>query len=56
LDEYFAAYPEIISNQNNFIFFNTKDNGFMEPIKLGQAWKIITTIFQQVGLRANFGT
>jgi integrase len=23
LEEYFAAYPEIISDQNHFIFFNT---------------------------------
>jgi integrase len=56
LEEYFAAYPEIIGDQNNFIFFNTKVNGFMKPIGRGQAWKIITTICQQVGLRGNFGT
>jgi integrase len=56
LEEYFAAYPEIIDDQKNFIFFNTKDNGFMKPIKRGQAWKIIMTICQQVGLRGNFGT
>jgi hypothetical protein len=23
-EEYFGAYPEVIGNQNNFIFFNTK--------------------------------
>jgi integrase len=56
LEEYFAAYPEIIGDQNNFIFFNTKVNGFMKPIGRGQAWKIITTICQQVGLRGIFGT
>jgi len=56
LDEYLDAYPEIIGDQNNFIFFNTKTNGFMQPIRRGQAWKIITTICQQVGLRGNFGT
>jgi len=56
LEEYIAAYPEVIGDQNNFIFFNTKDNGFMKPIRRGQAWKIITTICQQVGLRGNFGT
>ena len=56
LEEYFAAYPEIISDQNNFIFFNTKGNGFIQPIRRGQAWKIITNICQQVGLRGNFGT
>ena len=56
LEEYLAAYPEIIHDQNNFIFFNTKDNGFMKPIRRGQAWKIITTICKQVGLHGNFGT
>jgi integrase len=56
LEEYFAAYPEIKSDKSYFIFFNTKDNGFMKPIRRGQAWKIITTICQQVGLRGNFGT
>jgi len=56
LEEYIAAYPEVIGDQNNFIFFNTKDNGFMQPIRRGQTWKIITTICQQVGLRGNFGT
>ena len=56
LEEYFAAYPEIIGDPTNFINFNTKDNGFMKPIKHGQAWKVITTICQLVGLRGNFGT
>jgi integrase len=56
LEEFIAAYPEIISAQNHFIFFNTKANGFMQPIRRGQAWKIIMTICQQVSLRGNFGT
>ena len=56
LDEYLVAYPEIISANNHFIFFNTKANSYMRPIRRGQAWKVITTICQQVGLRGNFGT
>ena len=40
LEEYLAAYPEIIGDQNNFIFFNTKDNGFMKPIRRGQASRL----------------
>jgi integrase len=56
LEEFIAAYPEIISDQNHFIFFNTKAIGFMQPIRRGQAWKIIMTICQQVSLRGNFGT
>jgi hypothetical protein len=46
LEEFFDAYPEIIGDQNNFIFFNTKVNCFMLPIGRGQAWKIISTICQ----------
>ena len=56
LDEYLGAYPEIIRDQTNFIFFSTEDHHFREPIKRGQAWKIVTGICHQVGLRGNFGT
>jgi site-specific recombinase XerD len=35
------------------LFSNTKTN---YPIKRGQAWKIITAICQEVGLRGNYGT
>jgi integrase len=55
-EEYLAAYPEITGDRSHFIFFNTKANGFMKPIRRGQAWKVITTICQQVGLRGDFGT
>lgn len=51
LDEYLAAYPEITGNHDHFIFFNTKANRFTKPIRRGQAWKIIASICQQVGLR-----
>jgi len=54
--EYLAAYPNIASNPQHFLFFNTKDNDFAEPIGRGQAWKFITAICKQVGLRGNFGT
>ena len=56
LEEYLGAYPEIIRDQTNIIFFSTKDNHFKKPIKRGQAWKTITKICHQVGLRGNFGT
>ena len=56
LEEYLAAYPENAGDHSHFIFFNTKAYHFQEPIKRGQAWKIITTICQQVGLSGNFGT
>ena len=56
LGEYLEAYPAIIKDQTNFIFFSTKVNHFRESLKRGQAWKTITTICHQVGLRGNFGT
>jgi integrase len=56
LEEYLTAYPEIIVDHQHFIFFNTKANSFMQPIRRGQSWKVITTICRQVGLRGNFGT
>jgi integrase len=37
-------------------FFNSKANSFVQPFRRGQAWKVITAICQQVGLRSNFGT
>ena len=56
LEEYLTAYPEITGDHKHFIFFNVKDNSFMQPIRRGQSWKVITTICRQVGLRGNFGT
>ena len=56
LEEYLAAYPSIITDSTHFVFFNTKFNSFGQPIRRGQAWKVITFICQQVGLRGNFGT
>jgi integrase len=56
LAEYLRAYPAIAGDDEHFIFFNSKDNGYSQPIRRGQAWKVITTICRQVGLRGNFGT
>ena len=56
LEEYLAAHPSILTDHKHFIFFNTKANSFMQPIRRGQSWKVITTICRQVGLRGNFGT
>jgi integrase len=54
--EYLEAYPNIASNPQHFLFFNTKTNDFDEAIGRGRAWKFITAICKQVGLRGNFGT
>ncbi|GAB4574709.1 MAG: site-specific integrase [Anaerolineae bacterium] len=56
LDEYLSAYPGITSDSDNYVFFNSRANNFHEPIKRGQAWKFITSICADIGLRGNFGT
>ena len=50
------AYSGVADNPKHFLFFNTKTKNYAVPIKRGQAWKFITTICKQVGLRGNFGT
>ena len=56
LNEYLAAYQGVTDDLENFAFFNTKMNGYSEPIKRGQAWKLIVSICNDVGLRGNYGT
>ncbi len=56
LEEYLAAFPDIADTTENFVFFNTKMNTYSEPIKRGQAWKLIVANCAAVGLRGNYGT
>lgn len=56
LGEYLSAYPAAAGDPDNYVFFNSKVNSFCEPIKRGQAWKFITGICADIGLRGNFGT
>lgn len=56
LKEYLAAYPTIIENPENFLFFNTKSGNFTKPITRKQAWKLIAALCHDVGLQGNFGT
>jgi integrase len=56
LGEYLKAYHSVTEEPNNFVFFNTKTNGYSAPIKRGQAWKFIVSICKEVGLRGNYGT
>jgi integrase len=53
LEEYLEAFLEYKDNPDHPLFFNPKTH---EPIKRGQAWKIITAICKEVGLTGNFGT
>jgi integrase len=56
LGEYLEAYSGVAEDSEHFVFFNTKTNGYSEPIKRGQAWKFIVSICQEVGLPGNYGT
>ena len=53
LTEHIEAYPYQIKESENFLFFNPRT---MQSIKRGQAWKFITAICDEVGLRGNYGT
>lgn len=53
LTEYLKKYPHVAKSGENFLFFNPKTT---QPIKRGQAWKIITTICADVGLQGDYGT
>lgn len=56
LQEYLAAYPDVTSNPDNFIFFNSQYNRYAEPLKRGRVWEFISTICAEVGLSGNYGT
>jgi integrase len=56
LTEYLAAYPAVSNTTDHFVFFNTRSGDFADPIKRGQAWKFISAICEEVGLRGNYGT
>jgi integrase len=56
LREYLVAYPDVSSNSDNFVFFNSKYNGYAEPLKRGRVWEFISTTCKEVGLQGNYGT
>lgn len=56
LHDYLTAYPTIGQDPQHFVFFSSVQPGYQRPMKRGQAWKFITGICRQVGLRGNFGT
>lgn len=56
LKAYLAAYPAILDNPKNYLFFNTRMSDFSQPIARKQAWKLIDQICHEVGLQGNYGT
>jgi len=55
-EEFLEAYSGIAENPKHFLFFNTKIKNYAVQIKRDQAWKFITSICGDVGLRGNYGT
>lgn len=55
LREYLAAYPNVTTNRDNYLFFSTRTMNYAKPITRKQAWKFITHVCAVVGLRGNFG-
>ena len=53
LIEFKEHYPCLIANPNIPVFLNPQTR---QSIKRGQAWKLITSICQDVGLSGNYGT
>lgn len=56
LAEYLAAYPGIEADPSHYVFFNARSGSYHEPIRRGQAWKLIAGLCADVGLRGHFGT
>lgn len=56
LEEFLIAYPGVVDDPQNIVFFNSKFKDHSQPIKRGQAWKFMSTICVEVGLRGNYGT
>jgi integrase len=56
LAEYLRVYPDITSNPQHFIFFNSEYNRYAVPLKRGRAWEFISAICKEVGLPGNYGT
>ena len=56
LAEYRQAYPKVETDPDHYVFFNTRTHNYRQPISRKQAWKLITSLCAEVGLRGNFGT
>lgn len=50
------AYPFILDSPNNCLFFNTRTRKRNQPTTRKQAWKLISSISEDVGLHDIYGT
>ena len=53
---YRSAYPQVEASGENFCFFNSRTKDLTRSINRKQAWKFITGICKEVGLRGHYGT
>jgi integrase len=58
LQNFLTAYTNIAGNPDHYLFFSTKTGNsvYTSPLGRTQAWKALSTICKQVGLRGNSGT
>ena len=56
LEEYLLEYPGVADDPEHFVFFNTQVKNYQAAINRVRAWKCVTSICHDVGLRGNFGT
>jgi site-specific recombinase XerD len=56
LEEYLVAYSNVVNNFDHYLFFNTRTGDYLKPISRKQAWKFVSEICKDVGLRGNYGT
>jgi integrase len=58
LDKYLAAYPEVSTKPNHFLFFSSRRNGpiYTRSITRVQAWRVVAEMCSAVGLVGNYGT
>lgn len=54
--EYLVAYPGIVANPDNHLFFNVKTGHFDEPIGRKMVWVFMSEICAAVGLKGNYGS
>ena len=58
LAKYLAAYQDVASDPDHFVFFSSKRSGpnYIKPITRVQAWRVMAEMCKAVGLAGNYGT
>jgi integrase len=56
LADYQLAYPKVEADPDHFVFFNLKTRNYRRPITRKRAWRVISSLCQEVGLNGSYGT